>query len=185
MSNQLQPLKDIAEISEPVLTRIKRMPNYRIDGHNLSDLFDTHTPPISFSEDPRTHIPKTGSIIYSVWDHDERFIYIGISGLQKPLEKRDPLSRMVAHASGNRSGDQFCVYIHDFFVIPELIRTGIYTPSRGELDKLTKYYIHNNLYYRFVSFQSDDSDSVVRRLENKIKRGEVGVMPLLNGNLQW
>ena len=161
------------------------MPNYQIDGHNLSDLFDTHTPRISFSEDPRTYIPKTGSIIYSVWDHDEKFIYIGISGLQKALEKRDPLSRMVAHASGNRSGDQFCVYIHDFFVIPELIRTGIYNPSRGELDRLTKSYIHHNLYYRFVSFQSDDSDSVVRRLENKIKMGETGVMPLLNGNLEW
>ncbi len=75
------------------------MPNYQIDGHNLSDLFDTHSPRISFSEDPRTYIPKTGSIIYSVWDHDEKFIYIGISGLQKALEKRDPLSRMVAHAT--------------------------------------------------------------------------------------
>ena len=161
------------------------MANYLIDGHNLNDLFDTQTPRISFGEDPRTHIPKTGSIIYSVWDYAEKFIYIGISGLQKPLEKREPLSRMVAHASGNRSGDQFCIYIHDFFVIPELIRTGTYNPSRGELDKLTKSYIHDNLYYRFVSFQSDDSDAVVRRLENRIKMGEIGVMPLLNGNLQW
>ena len=75
------------------------MPNYQIDGHNLSDLFDTDSPRISFSEDPRTNIPKTGSIIYSVWDHDEKFIYIGISGLQKALEKRDSLSRMVAHAT--------------------------------------------------------------------------------------
>ena len=123
------------------------MTNYLIDGYNLNDLFNTQTSRISFGEDPRTHIPKTGSIIYSVWDYDEKFIYIGISGLQKPLEKREPLSRMVAHASGKRSGDQFCIYIHDFFVIPELIQTGTYKPSRGELDKLTKSYIHDNLYY--------------------------------------
>ena len=45
------------------------MANYLIDGHNLNDLFDTQTPRISFGEDPRTHIPKTGSIIYSVWDY--------------------------------------------------------------------------------------------------------------------
>ena len=161
------------------------MADYLIDGHNLNDLFDTQTSRISFGEDPRTHIPKTGSIIYSVWDYDEKFIYIGISGLQKSLEKREPLSRMIAHASGKRSGDQFCIYIHDFFVIPELIQKGIYTPLRGELDQLTKSYIHDNLYYRFISFQSDDSDEVVRRLENKIKNGEIGVIQLLNGNLKW
>ena len=161
------------------------MADYLIDGHNLNDLFDTQTSRISFGEDPRTHIPKTGSIIYSVWDYDEKFIYIGISGLQKSLEKREPLSRMIAHASGKRSGDQFCIYIHDFFVIPELIQNGIYTPLRGELDQLTKSYIHDNLYYRFISFQSDDSDEVVRGLENKIKSGEIGVIPFLNGNPQW
>jgi hypothetical protein len=30
-----------------------------------------------------------------VWDKDEHFLYIGISGLQKSLEKRSPLSRMI------------------------------------------------------------------------------------------
>ena len=161
------------------------MADYLIDGHNLNDLFDTQTSRISFGEDPRTHIPKTGSIIYSVLDYDEKFIYIGISGLQKSLEKREPLSMMISHASGNRGGAQFCIYVHDFFVIPELVQNGIYSPLRGELDQLTKSYIHDNLYYRFISFQSDDSDKVVRGLENKIKAGEAGVVPLLNSNIEW
>ena len=100
------------------------MTNYVLDGHDLSALFDTSISPISFSEDPRNHIPKTGSIIYSVWDKDENFIYIGISGLQKSLDRRSPLSRMISHASGVRSGDQFNVYIHDFYVIPTLVQSG-------------------------------------------------------------
>ena len=154
-----------------------------IDGHNVSSLFEGESGLISFSEDPRRHIPNKGSIIYSVWDKDDKFIYIGISGLQKSLEKRSPLSRMISHASGRRSGDQFCIYIHDFYVIPKLIKKGEYSPSIGVLDKLTKDFIQNNLSYRFVGFETDDSDEIVRRLENQIKSGAFGFSPLLNGNV--
>ena len=157
------------------------MTNYILDGHDVSKLFDTSITPISFSDDPRKHIPKNGSIIYSVWDVNEQFIYIGISGLQKSLEKRNPLSRMISHASGVRSGDQFCVYIHDFFVIPNLIKEKDYKPERGYLDKLTKTYIHVNLSYRFIGFEGDDSDMFVRRSENQIKSGVLGLTPILNG----
>ena len=157
------------------------MTNYVLDGHDLSALFDTSTSPISFSEDPRNHIPKTGSIIYSVWDKDENFIYIGISGLQKSLDRRSPLSRMISHASGVRSGDQFNVYIHDFYVIPTLVQSGVYEPAKGVLDRLTKDYIHQNLSYRFVSFKSDDSDVIVRSLEKQIQYGAFGLTTILNG----
>jgi len=157
------------------------MTNYVLDGHDLSALFDTSISPISFSEDPRNHIPKTGSIIYSVWDKDKNFIYIGISGLQKSLDRRSPLSRMISHASGVRSGDQFNVYIHDFYVIPTLVQSGKYEPAKGVLDKLTRDYIHQNLSYRFVSFQSDDSDVIVRSLEKQIQSGILGLTPILNG----
>ena len=156
--------------------------NYILDGYDLSKLFDNSIKPISFAEDPRKYISNNGSIIYSVWDKEDKFIYIGISGLQKSLEKRSPLSRMVSHCSGMRSGDQFCVYIHDFFVIPNLLKEKDYKPERGSLDKLTKQYIHENLSYRFISFNSDNSDSIVRKLENEIKSGALDLKPLLNGN---
>ena len=158
------------------------MTNYILDGHDLSALFDFSISPISFFEDPRKHIPNKGSIIYSVWDKKENFIYIGISGLQKSLEKRSPLSRMISHASGRRSGDQFCIYIHDFYVIPKLIEKGEYNPSIAFLDKLTKDFIQNNLSYRFVSFKTDNSDKIVRSLENKIKSGVFGFSPSINGS---
>ena len=157
------------------------MTNYVLDGQDLSALFDTSISPISFSEDPRNHIPKTGLIIYSVWDKGENFIYIGISGLQKSLDRRSPLSRMISHASGVRSGDQFNVYIHDFYVIPTLVQSGDYAPAKGVLDRLTKDYIHKNLSYRFVSFQSDESDAIVRSLEKQIQSGAFGLTPILNG----
>ena len=157
------------------------MTNYILDGHDLSDLFDTRKPSFSFKDNARHIIPNKGSILYSVWDADEQFIYIGISGLQRSLERRNPQSRMQSHSSGRRSGDQFCIYIHDIFVIPELIKTGEYQSERGWLDKVTQKYIHDNLFYRFVSFLSDDSDVIVRGLENKIKNGEMGLTPMING----
>jgi hypothetical protein len=95
------------------------MTNYILNGHDLSDLFDAGKPPHSFKDDPRRIVPDKGSIIYSVWTKKEEFLYIGISGLQKSLDRRNPLSRMQSHASGRRSGDQFCIYIHDLFVIPD------------------------------------------------------------------
>ena len=157
------------------------MTNYILDGYDISALFDFSVSPFSFSENPRQYVPNKGSIIYSVWDKDEKFIYIGISGLQKSLEKRSPLSRMISHASGRRSGDQFCIYIHDFYVIPKLIEKGEYSPSIGVLDKLTKDFIQSNLSYRFVGFETDNSDEIVRSLENKIKSGAFGFSPSING----
>ena len=93
------------------------MTNYILDNYDLSDLFDTNKKSISFSEDPRKHIPEFGSMIYTVWDNNEKFIYVGISGIGQspntPLLKRNPRSRIKQHQSGRRSGDQFCVYVHD------------------------------------------------------------------------
>ena len=155
--------------------------NYILDGFDLSGLFDSTINPISFAENPTQYVPNKGSIIYSVWDKDEKFIYIGISGTQKNIEKREPLTRIKKHASGRRSGDQFCVYIQDFHVIPDLIKGGEYTPQKGLLDKLTKDYIHKNLSYRFVPFYTDDSDLIVYRLEKQIKLGKLGFKPILNG----
>ena len=150
-----------------------------LDRHDLSDLFENGRL-VSFSEDPREHVPKTGSMIYTVWDKHGRFIYVGICGIQKHPKDRNPLSRILSHASGRRSGDQFCIYVHDFFVIPELFKSRKYEPSKGTLDQLTKQYIHSHLFYRFLSLTTPDSDIVVRKLEKKIRAGKLGMKPFLN-----
>ena len=160
------------------------MTNYIIDGHDISRLFDEKYPTIRFSENPKNHIPDVGSMVYTVWNNDDKFIYVGISGVGQssntPLEKRNPVSRMISHRSGRRSGDQFCIYVHDFFVIPELIKKGIFEPSHGLLDRLTKQYIHENLSYRFCCFQTEDSNKIVRKIETEIINGYFGLKPFLN-----
>ena len=152
--------------------------NYHVDGHDLSDLFDLI--PISFRDDCRKHIPTTGSVIYTIWNQEDDFIYVGISGTQKSLEKRNPQSRIQSHARGARSGDQFCVYVHDFYVIPEIVKKSAYEFSRGHLDSLTKEYIQSNLSYRFKNFQDEGSVKTVTELERELKKGIFGI-PILNG----
>ena len=155
-----------------------------IDGHNITPLFDLDTPPIPFSNPAVENIPQFGSIIYTVWNTNNDFIYVGIGGVKTgvPLSQRNPRSRISQHSSGTRSGDQFCVYVQDFFVIPEIVKSEKYVPEKGLLDKLTKEYIHKNLSYRFVVFQDENSIEIVRSLESKIKRGENSFgNPFLNG----
>ena len=145
-----------------------------IDGHDITPLFDLDTPPIPFSNPAVQNIPQFGSIIYTVWNTNNDFIYVGIGGVKTgvPLSQRNPRSRISQHSSGTRSGDQFCVYVQDFFVIPEIVKSEKYVPEKGLLDKLIKEYIHKNLSYRFIVFQDENSIEIVRSLESKIKRGE-------------
>ena len=156
------------------------MSQYFLDGHDLSNLFEGD--PISFKEDPCDNVPERGSIIYSIWNKDNEFIYVGISGLQKSVDERNPLSRIEAHRSGRRSGNQFCIYVHDFYIIPKIFIEQKYIYEKGALDSRTGKFIRENFFYRFVSFQQANSDKIVRVLETKVKAGAMGIFPVLNGS---
>ena len=61
-------------------------------------------------------------------------------------------TRLQSHASGRRSGDQFCVYVADRMVLPTLSPediTGI-ASGRHSMDALVRRYIHESLGYRFA-----------------------------------
>ena len=60
--------------------------------------------------------------------------------------------------------------------------TSMSSPLSGDLKCLDNSYVHQNLSYRFVSFQSDDSDVIVRSLEKQIQSGAFGLTPILNGD---
>ena len=79
--------------------------------------------------------------------------------------------------AASAGGDQFCIYVHDFFVLPQLIASGPYEPKRGYLDRLTKQYIHEHLRYRFKVFQTEDSIQIVRHIETALKKGAFGFPP--------
>ena len=55
--------------------------------------------------------------------------------------------------------------------------------QKGLLHKLTKDYIHKNLFYRFVPFDSDDSNLIVYRIEKQTQSVTLGLVPTLNANL--
>lgn len=86
-------------------------------------------------------------------------------------------TRLASHASGRRSGDQFCVYVADRLVLP----TSLPTKSKQSVQGGTKSYaanIHENLRYRFVTLPDG---AAAYAIESAIKHGkwEHG-RPLLN-----
>ena len=148
----------------------------------VSSLFSPDQALRQFSTGNVTDIPSWGSIIYTVFLDQSEYIYVGIGGLAgKTVKDRNPRSRILQHSQGRRSGDQFCIYIQDFYVIPELIGSK-YTPKKGYLDQLTKDFVQSRLSYRYLVVQTEDSDQVVRRLERELQRDQHGYgVPLLNG----
>jgi hypothetical protein len=61
-------------------------------------------------------------------------------------------TRLQSHASGRRSGDQFCVYVADRLVLPTLSQEdiGAIVAGRHQMDAFVHRYIHENPSYRFV-----------------------------------
>ena len=150
--------------------------------NSLDLLFSPNVELSSFSTSNIHHIPEYGSILYAVFLDNKEFIYVGIGGLSgKSVKERNPRSRIIQHAQGRRSGDQFCIYIQDFYVIPTIINK-TYEPKKGYLDTLTKEFIQSRLTYRYLVVQTEDSDKVVRRLERELQNNEHGFgVPKLNG----
>tara|TARA_R110001592_G_scaffold359954_2_gene667587 strand:+ start:611 stop:1051 length:441 start_codon:yes stop_codon:yes gene_type:complete len=126
-----------------------------------------------FSDWPNKSIPQVAAGIYAIWNGDELF-YCGMSGreIEKNINKKKYglITRLHSHASGRLSGDQFCVYVANRLVIPELQPNDLPLFACGELklDELTKRYIHEHLEYQYVIV---DSSSEAYAVENKARNG--------------
>ena len=85
-------------------------------------------------------------------------------------------TRLASHASGRRSGDQFCVYVGDIFVLPELHRSQIEAirDRTINLDDLIRDFIQNELIFRFAETSSGNR---ALELERLIKAGVLGQRP--------
>jgi hypothetical protein len=140
----------------------------------------------SFGEWPNSAVPAFGAGVYTVWHGDGRFIYVGMSGrgiTADTIRRNKPqglYTRLQSHASGRRSGDQFCVYVADRLVLPSLSQEDITAIASGrhQMDAFVRRYIHDNLSYRFVTLPEGKAAYDV---ESTIKSGawEHG-RPLLN-----
>src|SRR5215467_588793 len=140
----------------------------------------------SFASWPNVSVPTFGAGVYTIWHKDGRFIYVGMSGrgiTAETIRRNTPqglYTRLQSHASGRRSGDQFCVYVADRLVLPILSQQDIadIASGRHQMDAFARRYIHENLSYRFVML-SDGAAAYA--IEASIKHGEwEHGRPLLN-----
>ena len=100
-----------------------------------------HGPLHRFADWPNADVPRVAIGLYSVW-RGEEFIYIGMAGRAseavlhaahqagRACGLRD---RLGSHATGRRSGDQFCVYVADRLVLPELASHQLSAVASGRL----------------------------------------------------
>ena len=78
-----------------------------------------------FADWPNRDVPLVAAGVYAIWNGDQ-LIYCGMSGRQIELaatqekKKYGLVTRLNSHASGRLSGDQFCVYVTNRLVIPNL-----------------------------------------------------------------
>ena len=88
--------------------------------------------------------------------------------------------RLNSHASGRRSGDQFCVYICDRFVVPDLTNNELSAVGDGSisLDQFTKSFIREELSFRFIEVEDGEA---AYNLERQVKAGSLAIgKPMLN-----
>ena len=146
---------------------------------DIQNLISSESKMFSFSiEDIQTifkECDKELDILYSIFLNNE-FIYIGRCGVTNFQH-----FRLNSHRSGRRSGDQFCIYIQDFYVLPSLIKTlkenkEDYVCEKRRLDREVGNFISENLRLKYLSVQKDD----VVDLENRIREGKYGRTPKLN-----
>jgi hypothetical protein len=144
-----------------------------------------YSPRLPFMEWGNTQVPNNVAGVYAIWRGSE-LVYTGIAGRGLvPVNVTRPrswglLDRLMAHASGARSGDQFCIYVIDRLVLPELQPDQIRAAADGvlRLDELVRAYIRTHLSY---SFLITDSHAQARSLEDVARRdGLGGSLSLLN-----
>jgi hypothetical protein len=159
---------------------------------NPSDLLETlHSGQLyRFADWPNPAVPRFAAGVYTIWDTSGTFVYAGMSGRgitdTTTDRKQGPVGlymRLHSHASGRRSGDQFCVYVADRIVLPILSPRDIREIAGGQhsMDAFVRRYIHEQLGYRFVV--TTDGASAYK-IERSVCSGEWGHgRPQLNPRL--
>ena len=83
-------------------------------------------------------------------------------------------SRLNQHASGRRSGDQFCVYVSDRLVMKNLTDEQLDEISQGtySLDHQIRDFIRTELSYRYVLVRDDPTARSLERYGLQIAKGQ-------------
>ena len=110
-----------------------------------------------FVDWPNKEVPKGKPGVYLIYQ-EGRWIYIGMSF--KNLQ-----GRLSQHASGRRSGDQFCVYVGDRLVMSKLSIDQMKGVFSGEfsLDDAIKEFVRSKLSYRYLLVVDDPTARALER----------------------
>ena len=147
-----------------------------------SNLFSTR---LAFADWPEPSIPMVAAGVYAIWK-DYELVYCGMSGREIDSKaKAQPkkyglITRLSSHASGRLSGDQFCVYVANRFVIPSLTaeELPLFASGKLTLDSRTREFVHAHLDY---SYALVETSAQAYSLERAARNGEVfGQKPFLN-----
>ena len=135
---------------------------------NLEQLWDelNQQPVHRFADWPNRDVPKGKPGVYLIY-HEGRWIYIGMSF--KNLQ-----SRLSSHASGRRSGDQFCVYVGDRLVMSKLSIDQMKGVFSGEysLDDAIKEFVRSQLSYRYLVVTDDPTARALERHGLGVAKGQ-------------
>jgi hypothetical protein len=165
-----------------------------LDVGSLSDGRDALTlgPLFRFSDPLDASIPRVAAGCYTIWDLDDRFLYAGMAGRAMTVASiaasRSALStrmsglrsRLSAHQNGRRSGDQFCVYVFDYFVLPRLSPADIaqVLQRTRRLDDDVRAFVQTNLSYRW--YETADAATAFALERSLVNEGIRGRLPFIN-----
>ncbi len=140
-----------------------------------------------FSDRPHPGIPAFAAGVYAIWLDGSVFAYAGMAGrsiapgtVADGGRRSGLASRLASHASGRRSGDQFCVYVADRLVMPVLTRDEVEAIAAGRMsfDRRLRDFIRDRMGYKFVVLSSG---AEARAVEATLRAGRWPPgAPLLN-----
>ena len=129
--------------------------------------YDLNRQPVhAFADWPNREIPKGKPGAYLIYQ-SSKWIYIGMTF--KNLQ-----SRLNQHASGRRSGDQFCVYLGDRLVMPKLGIDQMKDLFSGELslDHEIKKFVRSQLSYRYLLVKDDPTARTLEAHGLQVAKGQ-------------
>jgi hypothetical protein len=123
-------------------------------------------------------LPSRGAGIYTIRDRDGSLVYVGVAG--RNPDGAGLARRLRSHASGRRSGDQFCIYVADHYVLPELSARQVRAVASMQLsmDSLVREKVRGSCSFRVAS-ASDYSAALAVESWVKAENAPSGP-PLLN-----
>jgi len=135
---------------------ITNIPNGGIDAKMM------HSPLIGY--DRLGKIPNTSGV-YTAWlEEENRCFYVGKTC---KLHKR-----IRDHFSGQRGGDQFCLYVYDAYVHNERCRAGT-NLTTSQVNNLTRDWIRNHVKFRYIEMPDEEISQAETQLREKLR-------PILN-----